>query len=341
MSFVLELPSETISLQDGQKIAELYDLGRLRNISGLFGGLRGRAYLVEAEKGRFVFKTYGVKFSQDQLLSSINTLQFLDKFDLKVPKVFPTKNDADMLTYQGPKEKERGIMLSFVPGNYLMEGEVTTKSFQQAAYEVLRLHIALKDCPDVSFEKKEDSLEKWEDILAGMDNLISGLKQSELVKLGISRKVLERIRLFLEKGCRELSESDFGTHYQLIHGDLWKTNFIYEKGELSVLVDFDWVGLGLIEDDWAKFLGEWMSVSVDGVGWNDCVNFVIGRARKNGAKYFLSKRQLELRTVVSLLQLAGDFLGAIIKREDPDALSCVGRWYNERIEKIKFLIPDG
>ena len=175
----------------------------------------------------------------DKVMLEHRLLEYCNQHSLKVPNAILTKNGNIFAEHGGALY----TAYTFLEGNHYA-GSI--KELREAAEEIAKLHIALRDLPF-----KEDIGKKFSMLTNSYDlGLLSRLHESAKDGTDFGRLLLDN-HAFIERNTKEVLKKlpELNKNLQIIHGDLHPHNFIFGNESLRSILDFGEMREGpLLED---------------------------------------------------------------------------------------------
>lgn len=218
-----------LTKKETQKIADNYNLGKVKRVKYLSEGWVNWNYKVETDTGKYVIKIIGggdmsAKYIKERFGIQKRLLDYLSnkKFPYELIKPIKDKSGRYLMNF-----KKRFLWTySYLEGE--QKKDVTKKELQDIAKALAIFH---KDAK--SFKTKEKGFErtsKW---------LIKDYKRLSKVKVkNKTDKLFVENREFFRDWIEKISKIDFGK-MQITHRDFHENNMIFRKGEIKGIIDFD------------------------------------------------------------------------------------------------------
>lgn len=313
------------------KISEKYDLGEIKVFEPCWlQGLSGDSLYLEAESGRFVFKVMGKEVNDGQARFIFDILKFLEGFEVKVPKVFVSAEGEKFLHPSDIFPGRLGMLFSFTPVDFWPQHQMEERYFREVVEETACLHLALKSYSGEKPKRKRRFLDSWEENLRGIKRLwLNNPLQLSTRELSSGKEALALAAECLSNQAERGRGKWPYQPAQLIHGDLNKYNFLFYKGHLSGIIDFDDILLGLVEDDWAVLLAGLFSPGDTTLSWNRCWEII----RSTGTH--VDEEGVKIQTIAFLLSL---ILRCWKVPDSTEERSLLSVWYNNAVERILSLL---
>jgi len=210
-----------------QKITEIYDLGKVKNIRLIDFGLVNYNYELKTEKGEFILRVIGYKMDENKknkLKLEFGVLKYLRKkrFQYKFPEPIKNKRGKEILRIG----KKNLWVYKKIPGEIIRDPP-NTKKLKEIARALAIYHKTVK-----GFKfKKVDRRSTW--LLLEYEKMKKINPKNKLDKL-----ILENIEFFNNQLKKVLTYS-FKGNLLPVHKDFHAYNMVYERDKIIGILDFD------------------------------------------------------------------------------------------------------
>ncbi len=293
-----------IASEDMAELVRLFDAGDLRSAKGIAEGVENSNYLVETDKGRFIFTVYEKRVNSDDLPFFLSVIDHLVAKGCPVPRSLKTAEGAGIINWNG----KFMAMMEFMPG--LSVTHPTADQAHAVGEALGAAHLALADFT----MERPNALgpQGWFDLA---DRCGSDL---ELIAPGLRARVTRECDFIRANWPGDLPRS-------VIHADLFPDNVLMVGDRVSALIDFYFACTEVRAWDLAVSHAAW-SFESDGTGYKPGVGdaLIAGYEARHGLTG--SERKafpvlLRGACLRFLLTRAWDWLntpeGALVKRHDP------------------------
>ncbi len=225
-------------------LAEHYDLGQV-GLPHPFPGAhqrRHRKLVVEAEKGKFVAKTYSnEEIGLDSLRFQHRLSDHLERNGIPIARIYPAKNGKRIVELDTWALE----LQQFCPGKPM---PITQQTLITSGSALGRLHVV---CRDVPRPRRDVRMWRFSEVPR---EIFSRLYQMALDhgESGAVNRACNRIALFLRDAADALS-IEKRRHFEtgLIHGDWHSGNLLFIGERLSAVLDLEFAGEGCYLEDLA------------------------------------------------------------------------------------------
>lgn len=206
-----------IPAEDMAEYVRAFDAGELRSAKGIAEGVENSNYLVETDKGRFIFTVYEKRVDTNDLPFFIAMIDHLVARGCPVPAALKTRDGAGTITRQG----KAMAMMQFMPGLSVTH---PTPAQAQATGQVLgQLHAALADFP----LNRPNALgpQGWYDLAARCGDDL------DQIQPGLKARVADEVAFLKAHWPQDLARS-------VIHADLFPDNVLMAGDRVCAVIDF-------------------------------------------------------------------------------------------------------
>lgn len=206
-----------IAAEDMADYVRAFDAGELRSAKGIAEGVENSNYLVETDKGRFIFTVYEKRVDTNDLPFFLAIIDHLVARGCPVPAALKTRNGEGTITRQG----KAMAMMAFMPG--LSVSHPTAGQALSAGRVLGQLHGALADFPLT----RANALgpDGW---YALADRCGDDLDQ---IQPGLKVRVAEECAFLKAHWPAHLDKS-------VIHADLFPDNVLMSGETVCAVIDF-------------------------------------------------------------------------------------------------------
>ncbi|MFM8498685.1 MAG: homoserine kinase [Chakrabartia sp.] len=206
-----------IAAEDMAEYVRAFGAGTLRSAKGIAEGVENSNYLVETDKGRFIFTVYEKRVDTNDLPFFLGMIDHLVAKGCPVPAALKTAEGAGTITRQG----KAMAMMAFMPG--LTVTHPTPGQARATGHVLGQLHAALADFS----MSRPNSLgpEGW---YALAEKCGDDLDQ---IKPGLKARVAEECAFIRANWPQDLPRS-------VIHADLFPDNVLMSGDQVCALIDF-------------------------------------------------------------------------------------------------------
>lgn len=293
-----------IAAEDMAELVGLFGAGRLLSAKGIAEGVENSNYLVETDKGRFIFTVYEKRVDPDDLPFFFAMIDHLVARGCPVPRALVDAQGAHIIHFGG----KFMAMMEFMPG--LSVAHPTPDQANAVGFALGQMHGALADFTMT----RPNSLgpDGWYD-LAGKCGA-----DLDLIAHGLRARIEEECSFIRAHWPSHLPK---GT----VHADLFPDNVLMVGDTVGALIDFYFACTEIRAWDLAVAHAAW-SFENDGTGFNTAV----GDALIGGyhTSFGLSEAERDAFPVLArgaclrfLLTRAWDWLNtpadALVTRKDP------------------------
>jgi homoserine kinase type II len=299
MAVYTHIPSEDLAVLVNQ-----FGAGRLISAKGIAEGVENSNYLVETDKGRFIFTVYEKRVSLSDLPFFFAMIDHLVAKGCPVPKALATAEGAHTTSWNG----KTMAMMEFMPG--LSVTHPTPDQARAVGLALGQMHGSLAD-----FKlSRPNSLgpNAWF-ALAGRCG-----EDLDIIQSGLAARVAKECGFLKENWPTKLSHS-------VVHADLFPDNVLMNGDTVGALIDFYFACTEIRAWDLAVTHAAW-AFEADGTGFNAAIGDALidgyqaafGLSDDERAAFPILARGACLRF---LLTRAWDWLNtpadAIVTRKDP------------------------
>lgn len=206
-----------IAAEDMAELVREFDAGELRSAKGIAEGVENSNYLVETDKGRFIFTVYEKRVDTNDLPFFLAMIDHLVAKGCPVPASLKTRDGAGTITHNGKSM----AMMEFMPG--LSVTHPTAPQALSTGRALGQMHKALADFP----LERPNALgpEGWYALADkcgdALDDIAPGLKA----------RVAEECAFLKANWPSDLPRS-------VIHADLFPDNVLMSGNEVCAIIDF-------------------------------------------------------------------------------------------------------
>ncbi len=206
-----------ISTDDLADYVRAFDAGNLQSAKGIAEGVENSNYLVETDKGRFIFTVYEKRVDVNDLPFFLAMIDHLVARGCPVPAALKTREGHGTITRQG----KAMAMMQFMPG--LSVSHPTAGQARATGRVLGQLHAALADFP----MDRPNALgpQGWYDLA---DRCGDDL---DLIQPGLKARVAAECAFLKETWPAHLARS-------VIHADLFPDNVLMAGDEVCAVIDF-------------------------------------------------------------------------------------------------------
>ncbi len=220
-----------LTKKEAQKICEEYQLGKIKRIESIKKGLENYNFVLTTNKGKFIVRMLGQKLNEWKkkcLNFQFNTLDFLEKnkFPYQIPK--PIKN------IQGEEISSITMknfwVYEFIEGKTWSYRDKNEKTLMEMAKSIALYHKTIVKLK-VEFGGGEEGFRKW--IYEGLEKMKNSNPKDKADKL--AKENAE----FFERIINQMSKRNFRQNLLANHRDFNGGNFLFKKGKIIAIIDFD------------------------------------------------------------------------------------------------------
>ncbi len=206
-----------ISAEDMADYVRAFDAGELRSAKGIAEGVENSNYLVETDKGRFIFTVYEKRVDVNDLPFFLAMIDHLVARGCPVPAALKTRDGAGTITRQG----KAMAMMHFMPG--LSVSHPTPGQARAAGRALGQLHTALADFP----MHRPNALgpQGWYDLAERCGDDL------DQIQPGLKTRVAEECAFLKVHWPSQLAQS-------VIHADLFPDNVLMSGDQVCAVIDF-------------------------------------------------------------------------------------------------------
>jgi len=228
-----------------EKILGLYNLGSLKNFRKIpsSGNL---VYLLRTSKGEFLLRLCGQDLrwrSKEEIEGELELLEKLLKYNFPVFPAIPMANGQKVLKWKN----RSGYLRNYVEGKDLKN---PTLSQVEQVGQIVGAYHKLIEGYKVKAERRIWGLEGTK-------------KYFRKHKFDILKSKLKNPRLFIKRVEKELANLRFPKNLPkgMLHEDLAKRHFIWQKGKIVNIIDFDRCYYGSLLLDLGPALRSWCFIN--------------------------------------------------------------------------------
>jgi len=215
-----------ITLKQAGKIAENYNLGKIRKMNLINGGLMNYNYDVKTDVGDFIVRILGHKFNEDKkkhVALEFKLLKYLkdNNFPYKVPE--PLKNkDGKIISMIGGR---RFWVYAKIEGEKLRKKDLDIKDFAKA---LATFHKFSRKVKATGFKKKYSH--NW---------LLGEYKKMRKAKIRdrTDRLMIKNLDFYEE--CVNRFNRKYRDNFMVIHSDYHMSNLLFKDKKVFAFLDFD------------------------------------------------------------------------------------------------------
>lgn len=214
--------------KEAQKIAELYNLGRVKRIKKLIGGWNNDNFKISTEKGEFVYRFIGNPSNRDREFIMLKIVNFLKESDIPYKIPSPIKNIHRR--FFSSLNKRRFWIYSWIPGRTISEEKtLSLAEIKEFARALARYHKVIKSFKLEKLKSKRNySFYKNE------------FKKLEKIKpKNKTDKLMLKELEFFRKQLLKLEIENFEKEGIIIHTDFSQKNIIFRKNRVFGIIDFE------------------------------------------------------------------------------------------------------
>ena len=206
-----------ISAEDMADYVRAFDAGELRSAKGIAEGVENSNYLIETDKGRFIFTVYEKRVDVNDLPFFLAMIDHLVARGCPVPAALKTRDGAGTITRQG----KAMAMMQFMPG--LSVTHPTPGQARAAGRALGQLHTALADFP----MHRPNALgpQGWYDLAERCGDDL------DQIQPGLKARVAEECTFLKAHWPSQLAQS-------VIHADLFPDNVLMSGDNVCAVIDF-------------------------------------------------------------------------------------------------------
>lgn len=279
-----------------EKILTNYDLGVIKSYLQLQGWFN-TSFLIETENGRFVLKFFRPDSRvQEEIDFLFFLLSYLLNFGFPVYKTIPNKSGDLVFEVEILERIMKVVIFGFLPGEHKVYTEIKKIHLQEVGRVLGNLHETLKGFPKEKLLKVKSSQENFRQALKRTHRQLTRNFSENYFRLSE-----EKINFFEQtwkgdyKNLLALSSKLESKELQLIHGDFTTGNVVFINDEISGILDFDNVRMGLTLEDLAHTVGAWFLNAVE-MDAGICIHEIV-RSYKEG---YSSEEQSFLTILIRL-----------------------------------------
>lgn len=293
-----------IAAEDMAELVQMFDAGQLISAKGIAEGVENSNYLVETDKGRFIFTVYEQRVDSDDLPFFFAMIRHLVAKGCPVPRALETIDGASMTQWRG----KYMAMMAFMPG--LSVSHPTPAQAYAVGAALGQMHAALADFTG----RRANRLgpQGWQDLAArcgdDLDRIAPGLKA-----------------LVADECAYLAAHWPTALPAGVIHGDLFPDNVLMVGDDVGAIIDFYFACNEIRAWDVAITHAAW-SFANDGTGYNPATGDAIiagydSRLRLSDAERAALPLLARGACLRFLLTRAWDWLNtpadAVVTRKDP------------------------
>lgn len=222
-----------LTKKEAQKIAEEYDLGKVKSFKPFSGGLVNYNYELKTEKGSFVVRMIGhkiTKYKKQKLELEKNILLFLDRKDF--PYNIPVPLQYKKNKYHSKiKGRTFWVYKMIQGGSPCLRNDATLREIAKA---LATYHKYIKNFKVDKSHKDIFSLKWLVDRYRKLTPKIEKMKP----KNKTDKLFKENFNMFKDL-TYEISKMNFKTNLIVVHGDINLENLLFKGNKLTAILDFD------------------------------------------------------------------------------------------------------
>lgn len=206
-----------IAAEDMAEYVRAFDAGELRSAKGIAEGVENSNYLVETDKGRFIFTVYEKRVDINDLPFFLGMIDHLVARGCPVPAALKTRDGKGTITRQGKSM----AMMAFMPG--LSVSHPTPAQALSTGKVLGQLHQALADFP----LDRANTLgpEGWYDLAERCGDDL------DKIQPGLKARVAAECAFLKTNWPKDLARS-------VIHADLFPDNVLMSGDQVCAVIDF-------------------------------------------------------------------------------------------------------
>ncbi len=227
-----------------------YAVGELLQIIPLTGGRLTRVFGIQTSKGNYVLRKDTVR-SLEEIKGEILLIEYLKENEFSTPGIIKTQKGQYYLEYRGDIYR----LWEYMPGSIVPEDEgIDLEKTRSAAYSLARYHFLVRHLSGPKQFKKTSGviiidLEKPERLEIFLQQAKNRIKYY-LEKESLSEDYKKTASIFLDqydyisRNMHILSEYLTEERRQrleklVIHGDYFPPNVLFQKNQVSAVIDWD------------------------------------------------------------------------------------------------------
>jgi len=206
-----------IAAEDMAEYVRAFDAGELRSAKGIAEGVENSNYLVETDKGRFIFTVYEKRVDINDLPFFLGMIDHLVARGCPVPAALKTRDGSGTIIRQGKSM----AMMAFMPG--LSVSHPTPAQALSTGKVLGQLHQALADFP----LDRANTLgpEGWYDLAERCGDDL------DKIQPGLKARVAAESAFLRANWPKDLARS-------VIHADLFPDNVLMSGDQVCAVIDF-------------------------------------------------------------------------------------------------------
>ncbi|MAG78981.1 hypothetical protein CMI40_01245 [Candidatus Pacearchaeota archaeon] len=208
------------------KICEEYNLGKLKDIELIKGGLINHNFILKTNKGKFIIRI--ISRNPKQKDSEFKLLEYLHqkKFPYKTP--LPLKNSSG--EYILKLSKKNLWVYKFIKGEHTMN--ITDNHLKQIAIALAKFYEIVKNF------KTRELKETWVFELGWLIKEYSKFKKIN-PKNKYDKLMVENADFFMNLSKEMMKYKKFRKNLSIVHTDTNHNNLLFNKNKLIGILDFD------------------------------------------------------------------------------------------------------
>lgn len=216
------------------EIIQLWPLGRISQISEVLGGAVNQVYRVESSLGVFYLRVYKTS-EKERVLREHRLLEFLASKNLPAVQTLPSIFGQSIVE----KDGKFGALYFAAQGEQVQKQDLTLDHAEAAGAMLARIHLALRDLPDIGYRKYSLDWDQAEWLK----------KLQKVLDIIATKESLSSLDIHIQKRTRQQMEwlkSDLAVHHyefsspcQVMHGDFHQENLFFTNKTVSTVIDWD------------------------------------------------------------------------------------------------------
>ncbi len=206
-----------LNRKDVEEFVARYDIGDLKNFSGIEEGIQNTNYLIEASKGKFIQTIYETYVDTKDLPFFIALTDHLRNKGINCPVTLKDKSGVQIQNLNGKK----ACLISFLNGKGVTK--IEDYHLSELGSQVARMHLAVGD---LHLSRKNDfGLSKWTKLLEQIGPC------ADEISPGLTQTIADEI-YFLAANW------PFGLPGGIVHTDIFPDNVFFEGEKITGIIDF-------------------------------------------------------------------------------------------------------
>jgi homoserine kinase type II len=214
-----------------------------RSLRGITGGIENTNYFVDTDSEAYVLTLFE-RLTSEQLPFHLHLMKHLAVRGMPVPDPVA---DAQGTILHALRERP-AVVVNRLPG--ASETDPTAAHCRSVGEFVARLHVAGRDYPRQQANPR--GLQWWNEVVPVLGRCVSAGQRSLLAS-----ELAFQCQIALSSGYRQLPRGP-------VHADLFRDNVLFERGQLSGVLDFYFAGCDALLFDIAVCLNDWCVDGADG-----------------------------------------------------------------------------